>query len=158
MQLTRHTDYALRILIHLTAVPSGRATVGEIADSYGLSRNHLMKVVHQLGQGGFIETQRGRGGGFTLARPPEAISLGDVVRHTEPDLNLADCGSCAIRPACGLTGILNAAMAAFVAVLDRHNLADATRDRAGLAAIIATLPGPTPNLSDASAPSSLHQD
>lgn len=141
MQLTRHTDYALRVLIHLTAVPSGRATIAEIADAYDLSRNHLMKVVHHLGQGGFIETQRGRGGGFTLAQPPEAISLGAVVRHTELDMNLADCGSCAIRPACGLSGILRAAIGAFLTVLDQHSLADAARDRAGLAAILASLPG-----------------
>lgn len=85
MQLTRHTDYALRVLIHLAATPAGRATIPEIADVYDLSRNHLMKVVHHLGQGGFIATQRGRGGGFTLARAPEAIALGAVVRHTEPD-------------------------------------------------------------------------
>ncbi len=85
MQLTRHTDYALRVLIHLAAKPSGRATIPEIADAYGLSRNHLMKVVHHLGQGGFLDTRRGRGGGFTLARAPDSISLGDVVRHTEPD-------------------------------------------------------------------------
>ncbi|WP_176591173.1 Rrf2 family transcriptional regulator [Sphingobium sp. EM0848] len=154
MQLTRHTDYALRVLIHLVVAPSGRATIWEIADTYGLSRNHLMKVVHHLGQGGFLDTQRGRGGGFTLARPPETISIGEVVRHCEPDMNMADCGSCAIRPACGLSGILKAATAAFLAVLDQHSLADASRDRAGLAAIIAALPGPNALPNDACAPSS----
>ena len=76
MQLTRHTDYALRVLIHLAVVPGGRATIPEIADAYGLSRNHLMKVVHHLAQGSFLKTQRGRGGGFTLARPAETIGLG----------------------------------------------------------------------------------
>lgn len=158
MQLTRHTDYALRVLIHLTAVPSGRATIAEIADAYGLSRNHLMKVVHHLGQGGFIETQRGRGGGFTLAQRPEAISLGAVIRHTEPDMNLADCASCAIRPACGLSGILRTAIGAFLTVLDQHSLADAARDRAGLAAILAALPSASPQLSDACGPSAPRQD
>ncbi|KKW92564.1 MULTISPECIES: RrF2 family transcriptional regulator [Sphingobium] len=142
MQLTRHTDYALRVLIHLAVAPTGRATIPEIADAYGLSRNHLMKVVHHLGQGGFLDTQRGRGGGFVLARPSDAIKLGEVIRHTEPDMNMADCGSCAIRAACGLSGILREATAAFLAVLDRHSLADAARDRAGLAALIAALPGP----------------
>lgn len=142
MQLTRHTDYALRVLIHLAVTPAGRTTIPEIADAYGLSRNHLMKVVHHLGQGGFLDTQRGRGGGFALARPAETIRLGEVIRHTEPDMNMADCGSCAIRPACGLSGILKAATAAFLAVLDQHSLADAARDRAGLAALIAALPGP----------------
>lgn len=151
MQLTRHTDYALRVLIHLAVWPTGRATIGEIADAYDLSRNHLMKVVHHLGQGGFLETQRGRNGGFSLARAPEAISIGAVIRHTEPDMNLADCGTCLLRPACGLSGILKAATAAFLAVLDKHNLADAARDKTGLAALIAALPGPasTPTVSDA---------
>lgn len=151
MQLTRHTDYALRVLIHLTAVPSGRATITEIADSYGLSRNHLMKVVHHLGIGGFISTQRGRGGGFTLSRAPEDISVGQVVRHCEPDMNMADCSGCGLRSACGLTGILRAATAAFLAVLDSHSLADAGKEKAGLAALIAALPGLPADLSAACA-------
>ncbi|WP_340264060.1 RrF2 family transcriptional regulator [Sphingobium mellinum] len=148
MQLTRHTDYALRVLIHLAVSPTNRATIGEIADAYGLSRNHLMKVVHQLGQGGFLDTQRGRNGGFSLARSPDHVTVGAVIRHTEPDMNLADCGNCLLRPACGLSGILKAATAAFLAVLDRHSLADAARDKAGLAALIAALPGPAPSSSD----------
>lgn len=154
MQLTRHTDYALRILIHLAVAPTGRATITEIADAYDLSRNHLMKVVHQLGQGGFLDTQRGRGGGFSLARSPDAIILGDVIRHTEPDMNLADCGACAIRPACGLSGILRDAVKAFLTVLDSHSLTDAARDRAGLAALIAALPRSNRSVSDACAPPS----
>ena len=137
MQLTRHTDYALRVLIHLAAVPGGRATIPEIADAYGLSRNHLMKVVHGLGQGGFIRTQRGRGGGFTLAADPADIRIGAVVRHSEPDMAMADCASCAIRPACGLSGILAQAVGAFLTVLDGYSLADAARDRPRLAALIA---------------------
>jgi Rrf2 family nitric oxide-sensitive transcriptional repressor len=158
MQLTRHTDYALRVLIHLVAAPSARATIADIADGYGLSRNHLMKVVHHLGQGGFIATQRGRGGGFMLAHPPEEISIGAVVRHSEPDMRMADCPSCAIRAACGLSGILAEATNAFLAVLDRHSLADAARDRRGLAALIAALPAPVNEISAACAPSRLHQD
>lgn len=142
MQLTRHTDYALRVLIHLAAAPSGRATIPEIADGYGLSRNHLMKVVHHLAQGGFIHTQRGRGGGFGLARAAADISIGAVVRHSEPDMKMADCATCAIRRSCGLTAILTEATHAFLTVLDRYSLADAARDRAGLAALIAALPSP----------------
>ncbi len=160
MQLTRHTDYALRVLIHLAAVPSGRATIPEIADAYGLSRNHLMKVVHSLGQGGFIRTQRGRGGGFALAADPADIRIGAVVRHSEPDMAMADCASCAIRPACGLSGILAQAVGAFLTVLDGYSLADAARNRAGLAALIAALPSPAsadpePDLSPACASASL---
>ncbi|MCK0531532.1 RrF2 family transcriptional regulator [Sphingobium agri] len=153
MQLTRHTDYALRVLIHLAVTPTGRATIPEVADAYALSRNHLMKVVHHLGLGGFITTQRGRGGGFTLARPPELISLGEVIRHTETDMNLADCAGCGLRSACGLSGILKAATAAFLAVLDQHSLADAAKDKAGLAALIAALPAPLSQVSDSCAPS-----
>ncbi|MDG2511932.1 Rrf2 family transcriptional regulator [Sphingobium yanoikuyae] len=159
MQLTRHTDYALRVLIHLAAVPGGRATIPEIADAYGLSRNHLMKVVHGLGQGGFIRTQRGRGGGFTLAADPVDIRIGAVVRHSESDMAMADCASCAIRPACGLSGILAQAVGAFLTVLDGYSLADAARDRTALAALIAALPSPAaadpnPDLSPACASSS----
>ena len=154
MQLTRHTDYALRVLIHLAVTPTGRATIPEVAEAYALSRNHLMKVVHHLGQGGFILTQRGRGGGFTLAHAPEAIRLGDVVRHTETDMNLADCAGCGLRAACGLSGILKAATTAFLAVLDQHSLTDAAKDRTGLAALIAALPGTVSPVSDACAPSS----
>jgi Rrf2 family nitric oxide-sensitive transcriptional repressor len=153
MQLTRHTDYALRVLIHLAAAPSARATISDIAQAYGLSRNHLMKVVHHLAQGGFVDTQRGRGGGFTLARASEAISIGAVVRHSEPDMKMADCASCAIRTACGLSGILAQATDAFLAVLDSHSLADAARNRRELAALIAALPAPDPALSEACAPS-----
>lgn len=149
MQLTRHTDYALRVLLHLAVVPSGRATIPEIAEAYGLSRNHLMKVVHHLAQGGFLDTQRGRGGGFTLARTPGEISVGAVVRHSEPDMKMADCAHCAIRPACGLSGILAEATNAFLAVLDKYSLADAARDRSGLARLIAALPAPAPALSEA---------
>lgn len=142
MQLTRHTDYALRVLIHLAVTPTGRATIPEVANAYVLSRNHLMKVVHHLGQGGFIATQRGRGGGFTLAHSPELISLGQVIRHTETDMDLADCAGCGLRSACGLSGILRAATSAFLTVLDQHSLSDAARDKTGLAALIAALPGP----------------
>lgn len=140
MQLTRHTDYALRVLIHLAVTPTGRSTIHDVANAHDLSRNHLMKVVHQLGVGGFLITSRGRNGGFALARPPEDISIGDVVRFTEPDMQMADCNSCGIRPACGLSGILATATNAFLAILDQHSLADAARDRSGLAALIATLP------------------
>ncbi|HAF40477.1 MAG TPA: Rrf2 family transcriptional regulator [Sphingobium sp.] len=153
MQLTRHTDYALRVLLHLTVVPTGRATIPEIATAYGLSRNHLMKVVHHLAQGGFIETQRGRGGGFTLARPPADIRIGAVVRHSEPDMKMADCATCAIRPACGLSGVLTEATNAFLSVLDRYSLTDAARDRGRLAALIAALPAPAPGVSEACLPS-----
>ena len=129
MRLTLHTDYSLRVLIHLATRPDGRSSIGEIAMAYGISRNHLMKVVNELGHGGFITTIRGRGGGFTLARSADAITIGEVVRFSERDLTLADCGSCAIRPACGLVSVLGDAMNAFLAVLDRATIASVSSDR-----------------------------
>ena len=83
MRLTVYTDYALRVLMYLAVKEGGLATIDEIAKSYGISRNHLMKVVHQLGMAGYIETVRGRGGGLRLAKPVEAIGLGEVVHYTE---------------------------------------------------------------------------
>ncbi|KRB85748.1 Rrf2 family transcriptional regulator [Sphingomonas sp. Root710] len=136
MRLSRHTDYALRVLMHLAVDPDRRASIAEIARAYAISENHLMKVVHMLGRAGFIRTVRGRGGGITLARAPETIGVGDVVRHGEPDLVLADCGSCVIAPACGLNGALGEALGAFLAVLDRYTIADVTRRRTDLAALL----------------------
>lgn len=141
MRLSRHTDYALRVLIHLAARPDRRASIAEIARAYAISENHLMKVVHMLGRAGFIHTVRGRGGGIGLARPANEIGIGAVVRHSEPDLNLADCGDCLIAPACGLTRVLGEALAAFLAVLDRYSIADVSIRRTELAGLLGLEPG-----------------
>lgn len=127
MRLTRYTDYALRILLHAATDPKGRTSIAQIAAVHGISKNHLMKVVNQLANDGFLTTVRGRGGGLQLARPPEEISIGDVVRRTEPELQAADCASCTIRMGCGLTPILGDAMRAFIEALDRQSLADAVK-------------------------------
>lgn len=129
MQLTRYSDYSLRVLIYLAVRPDQLSTIEEIAQAYGVSKAHLMKVVHQLGLAGFIETIRGRGGGFKLARPPEGIGVGDVVRFTERKLNLVECfdpgtSDCRIEPVCGLRGVLEEALDAFLGTLDRYTLAD----------------------------------
>lgn len=136
MRLSRHTDYALRVLIHLAAHPDRLASIAEIARVYKISENHLMKVVNLLGRAGFVRTVRGRGGGIALGRPANEIIIGAVIRHSEPDLNLADCGTCLIAPACGLTGALGEALGAFLAVLDRYTLADVSSDRRGLATLL----------------------
>jgi Rrf2 family nitric oxide-sensitive transcriptional repressor len=125
MRLTLHTDYALRILLQAAAQPDERLSIAGVAELHGISRNHAMKVVNQLANNGLLATTRGRGGGFTLGRPADEIRLGDVVRLTEPDLNPADCGNCMLSMACGLTPILNSAVRAFLADLDKHTLADA---------------------------------
>jgi Rrf2 family nitric oxide-sensitive transcriptional repressor len=133
MRLTTYTDYALRVLIFLTLKHKRgeRATIPEIAQAYGISRNHLMKVVNNLSQQGFIETVRGRGGGTSLARLPEAITVGEVVRLTEPDFALVECHleggeqRCAVWPSCNLNRAFRQALQAFMGALDQVTMADA---------------------------------
>ena len=132
MRLTRYTDYALRVLMHLATHPDRPASIGLIARSYGISQNHLMKVVHDLGKEGFLVTTRGRGGGLKLARPAEQIVVGDVVRHTEDSFQLVDCDNCIIASACGLRIALAAATGAFLAVLDGRTLGDLVARRLDL--------------------------
>lgn len=125
MRLTRYTDYAMRVLLHLAARgDDGLPSIGEIAALYKISQNHLMKVVQDLGKAGFVRTVRGRGGGVALARPAGQIVVGQVVRQTEEGFQLVDCGGCVIAPACTLPRVLNEATAAFIAVLDKYTLED----------------------------------
>jgi Rrf2 family nitric oxide-sensitive transcriptional repressor len=142
VRLTVYTDYALRLLMYLALKPDGLATIGEIAASYDISRNHLMKVAHQLGVAGYVATVRGRSGGLRLAKPAAAIRLGEVVRHTEQDMALVPCfdpaaTNCAISPCCGLRGALGRASAAFVGVLDEYSLGDLVTPRARLRDLLA---------------------
>jgi Rrf2 family nitric oxide-sensitive transcriptional repressor len=130
MQLTRHTDYALRVLMLLGLCPERRITIEEIAQRYGISHNHLMKIVQRLSADGYVEAVRGRGGGLRLARPADQISLGAVVRDFEVGMNLADCfapqpsGGCPIESCCKLQPVLREALQAFLAVLASYTLAD----------------------------------
>jgi Rrf2 family nitric oxide-sensitive transcriptional repressor len=137
MRLTRYTDYALRVLLYLGARPERLCAISEMSRAYGISQNHLMKVVHDLGKAGFIRSARGRLGGIRLARPPADIIIGSVVRHTEEDFDLADCGACIIAPACGLTGVLHEALAAFMAVLDSYTLEDMLAKRVDMLSLFA---------------------
>jgi Rrf2 family nitric oxide-sensitive transcriptional repressor len=132
MRLTRYTDYAMRVLLYLGAQPDRVCSIGEIAKAYGISQNHLMKVAHDLGKAGYVEGVRGRSGGIRLAKPADRINVGAVVRRTEEGFELVECGSCLIAPACGLTGVLAEALAAFMAVLDRYTLADLLKKRGKL--------------------------
>ena len=129
MKLTRYTDYALRVLMHLAARPERLSSISEIARSYGISQNHLMKVVHDLRKEGFVASVRGRSGGIRLGRPPAEIGVGEVVRYTEEGFDLGQCGTCRFAPACGLNGVLGEALSAFMAVLDRYSLADLVESR-----------------------------
>jgi len=125
MRLTRHTDYALRILLQAALEPDRRLSIAAVAQAQGIARNHAMKLVNELAGAGLLATVRGRGGGFTLGRPANEITIGAVVRQTEPDLRPADCDNCAIAPACGLAPMLSGAVRAFLGELDRHTLAEA---------------------------------
>jgi Rrf2 family nitric oxide-sensitive transcriptional repressor len=109
-------------------MPGERLSIADVAAQHSISRNHAMKVVNLLGSTGLLETARGRGGGFTLARDPEQITIGEVVRLTEPSLNPADCASCVLRHGCGLIPVLDCALRAFMEVLDGRTLADAARE------------------------------
>lgn len=124
MRLTRHTDYALRVLLYLGARPERLTSIGEIAGAHGISKNHLMKVVQRLAEAGLVATVRGARGGLRLARAPSRINLGAVVRATEEGFELADCTHCAIAPACALRSTLDEALGAFMKVLDGRTLED----------------------------------
>lgn len=142
MHLTVYTDYALRLLMYLAVKEDGLATIAEVAASYRISRNHLMKVAHQLGLAGYVETVRGRRGGLRLAKPAGEIGLGDVVRSTEQDIALVPCfdpaaPTCAIAPCCGLRGALDEARAAFFGVLDEYSLGDLVKPRGRLRGLLA---------------------
>jgi len=127
MRLTAYTDYSLRTLIFLAMHREQLVTVQTIADAHGIAKNHLTKVVHQLGVLGYIETIRGRNGGLRLGREPEEIIIGEVVRSTETDFFMASCfdqasAGCMYSAACGLKGVLSQATAAFLEVLDAVTL------------------------------------
>lgn len=128
MRLTHFSDYALRVLMYAAARGDNLITIEETADLYGISRAHLMKVVNQLTRAGYLKATRGRSGGLALAKRPNAITLGDVIRATEPDFALVECftadNKCLITPRCRLRGALNKALTAFIQTLDGYTLAD----------------------------------
>lgn len=129
MKLTQHTDYALRMLIFLAVHRDRSVTVSDVATSYGLSRNHLLKVAQNLGKRGYINTARGRSGGISLALPPDEINIGEVVRAMEDGFTLVEClhpegGACILSPACRLKGVVREAIDAFLGVFDAYSLDD----------------------------------
>lgn len=143
MRLTTFSDYAFRVLIYLGSAPQSRATIADIASAYGVSENHLMKVVHQLARLGYVETVRGKGGGMRLARPAAEINVGEVLRATEDGFDIVECmgeagSDCRIVRACALKGALGEAVQAFLAALDRYTLADLVRP--SVAKVLLVLP------------------
>jgi len=129
MKFTQFTDYSLRTLIYLGAQQTVLVTISDVAESYGIAQNHLTKVVHQLASRGYIQTTRGKGGGMRLARSPQFINIGDVVRDMEDNIDLVECfnsknQSCPLLPACILKSVLTEARKNFFDTLDRYTLAD----------------------------------
>jgi Rrf2 family nitric oxide-sensitive transcriptional repressor len=144
MQLTLFTDYSLRVLLYSAARPGRRCQTTDVANAYGISRHHIVKVVNELQHLGYLDTTRGRDGGFTLALAPGAIRIGDVVRRTE-EMNLVECftpstNRCPLASACGLKGVLRQAFDAFLDVLDRYSLAELVAQPRWLDRVIALHP------------------
>lgn len=126
MQLTKHTDLALRVLMHLAVDQSKLTNIKDIAESYNVSKNHLVKVVHKLVQLKFVNSTQGRGGGICLSRKPEKIIIGDVIRKMEVNLEIVDCNkeNCPLMSGCLLKKALNVAANDFLTSLDKHSIAD----------------------------------
>ena len=141
MQLTKFSDYALRVLMYAQAADDRLVTIDEMAASYEISRAHLMKVVNSLTRAGYLTAVRGRAGGLKLAKSAEEIVLGDVVRHTEPDMNIVECFStsnqCVISGCCRLSAVLQQAVDAFLSELDQHTLASVALQRKDFRSILA---------------------
>jgi Rrf2 family transcriptional regulator, nitric oxide-sensitive transcriptional repressor len=134
VRLTKHSDYALRVLVYVAAAEGRQVATEEISDAFGISAHHLVKVVAKLGKAGFLAIKRGRSGGVSLARDAAQIRLGKVVEATEPDFALVECleagnTSCALSGSCGLVRPLMEAQRAFIAALDQYTLADAVGGR-----------------------------
>lgn len=131
MNLTRHSDYSLRALIYLALNSEQLSNITEIANAFNVSRNHMVKVIHQLSKLGYIKTIRGHGGGIELVKLPEDISVGEVVRQTENNLEVINCNEpiCPLLPACKLKNTLNEATEAFLKVLDSYTVADLTEHK-----------------------------
>jgi Rrf2 family nitric oxide-sensitive transcriptional repressor len=140
MRLTLHTDYALRVLIHVAIADGKLITISDIAESFDISKQHLMKVVSDLGRKSYLDTVRGRGGGIRLCRPPRDINIGQVLRETEDKLDVIGClgqrDYCPIEHVCVLRGVLHDAMQAFLAVLDGYTLADLIKPQRALASLL----------------------
>lgn len=141
MRLNVQSDYALRLLMDLAVNRDRLMTIADVAERFGISKNHLMKVANTLGRNGAIETVRGRAGGLRLGRPASEITVGEVVCCMEGDFAIVECfqggkGQCLITPACRLKGVLHEAMEAFLAVLDRYTIEDLVKRNPALKALL----------------------
>ncbi|MDE1920825.1 MAG: Rrf2 family transcriptional regulator [Candidatus Omnitrophica bacterium] len=140
MKLTNFCDYSLRVLIYL-GIKNEKSSIGEIAQAYGISRNHVVKIVHNLAKLGYIQSIQGKNGGIKLGRIPKDINLGRVVEQVEPDFNLVECfaekkNNCRISPVCRLKGLLKLAQKEFLNTLKSHNLADIIENKSSLLPLV----------------------
>ena len=147
MKLTSYTNYAMRSLQLAALKAPELVRIDEVAQIHNLSRPHITKIVHELGKAGYLETVRGRSGGFRLARPPEDIIVGEVVRITEGPLDVVECfnpekNTCPLMGICVLSKKMQEATAAFMAVLDDLTIADIAANRGQLMERIAPLETP----------------
>lgn len=134
MQLTRFTDYGLRTLMYVAARSEDLTSVKEVAEHYGISRNHLVKVVHRLSQLGYIETTKGKGGGIKIAKDAEKLRLGDLIKQLEPNMNMVECfdaktNTCRITGSCQLKHYLFEAMQNFINTMNKYTLADTVQNK-----------------------------
>jgi Rrf2 family nitric oxide-sensitive transcriptional repressor len=140
VQLTSFTDYGLRALIYMATLPEGKQTnITEVTDTYGVSRNHMVKIINQLSRAGFVAATRGKNGGIRLGMDPEKIVIGEVVRKMEP-LQLVNCDECTITPACRLRKALHDAVQLFLKELDKYTLADLVRNNDSLYQLLLSEP------------------
>jgi Rrf2 family transcriptional regulator, nitric oxide-sensitive transcriptional repressor len=129
MKLTSFTDYSVRVLMYVGQKDGELASIREVSEAYGISSNHLMKVVHLLGKGGYLETIRGKNGGFRLGKDPAKINIGELIRFTEDDLSIVECmgckdGRCALKEECRFSDVIEEALRAFLATTDKYTLKD----------------------------------
>lgn len=149
MRLTVYSDYALRLMMYLGLNVGKLATISEVSEAYGVSKAHLMKITHELGKKGLIETVRGRHGGMRLGQDARSIKVGDIVRACEPDFAIVPCMErgavlvCTIQPACVLKRALSSATEAFLNALDGITLADLLKPSAPLRQLLGIVPAST---------------
>jgi Rrf2 family nitric oxide-sensitive transcriptional repressor len=146
MKLTQYSDLGLRLLMYLAHRYGDSVTIQEMSDRFGVSKNHMVKISHQLTNSGLIESTRGRNGGVRLAGPPDSISVEQVLRATEDNFDLVECfnasqNHCVLTDICKLNGALNAALAAFFAELSQTTLADLVKNRKAIEKALLPMPG-----------------
>jgi Rrf2 family transcriptional regulator, nitric oxide-sensitive transcriptional repressor len=149
MKLTQYSDLGLRLMMYLALRKGESVTIQEVSDRFGVSKNHMVKISHQLTQSGLIESTRGRNGGVRLSRPPESINIEQALRATEDNFDLVECfnalqNRCVISDVCRLSGVFDTALTAFFKVLQAISLADLVKNRKALDGALLPLPKEIP--------------